>query len=127
MFGCCRRGNFYLCSHGNTFLTLIYFSRQTHKKLHNRKAYLKLKEKKEKNRKARHQWRRSAQFSVERVEEREPETPTSRSCSNFITPTQLRFKINDHQNPSGVQAIMLYWVTHEQVTKLEYFGRCMLS
>ena len=26
MFGCCRRGNFYICSHTNTFLTFFFFS-----------------------------------------------------------------------------------------------------
>ena len=47
MFGCCRRGNFYIRSHTNTFLTFFHFFCQTHKKLQNRKAYLKFKEKRE--------------------------------------------------------------------------------
>ena len=55
-------------------------------------VYLELKEKREKEKKSRALWRRSAP-SVETLEE--PETPTSQ---DIIASTQARFKINDLLN-----------------------------
>ena len=65
--------------------------------MQNKKRFLKFEEKKEKKKDSLLRWFKSAP-SVERVEEREPETPTSQPCSNIMTPTQPRFKINDLLN-----------------------------